>query len=221
MVHDAVCVSVPPLTVNGWWQRVFYGDSNFFDPRNVDNIHISRAAVQASRDDVIAAFQGLPTAPLDQSPFLQYVPDPDDTNPQTTCPLFRLNNGVLEQRDDVLRQSAWRADTTARPPVDSSVVVCPVSPSPVPVCSYRVMTQGDCPGGIELLFAKQSFVDPAKFGARTLCYDDNQRSYVVRYGNASLSTGAIVGIAIGCAAFVGTPALAHACAALRHSNMHP
>ncbi len=187
---------------------MFFGDSNFFDPRNADNIRLSREAIQASRADIISAFQGGPIAPLDGSVFLDYGPIVDDADTRTTCPLFRLvNNGgvdVLEQRDTIVRPANWRIDSTiAAPPVDSSVVTCPASPSPLPPCSYKTMTKSDCPGTVELLFAKQSFVDPAKFGARTMCYDDNQRSYVASYGNASLSTGAIVGIAVGCAVFVG------------------
>lgn len=57
-----------------------------------------------------------------------------------------------------------------------------------------------CPAGVELLFAKQSFLSPALFGARILCYSPQQRAYINEYGvPTGLSTAAIIGIAVGSA----------------------
>lgn len=174
------------------------GDANFFDPRNLRNVEIATSAAHASREEVETAFLGL--AMPATGAFLSYVPRVDPNSTQVSCPLFQASPaGGLQKRGVELRPMGWAGSPV--PPVDASVLVCPASTVPLPPCTYTPLTAADCPGGVELTFSKQGFADPALFGARTLCFDANQQAYVMRYGNASLSTGAIVGIAVGCFVF--------------------
>jgi hypothetical protein len=123
------------------------------------------------------------------------VPVADMGNPNLPCPLFRIVNGSLQIRNDVLRPENWVPG--AIPPFDSSIPICP----PVPegtgsVCSFSPMNNTHCPRAVELLFAKQSFLNPAQFGARVMCYDTVQRAYVNRYLEVPLSGGQIAAIVV-------------------------
>lgn len=179
--------------LNNTW--VVYGDGNFFDRRNQDNIRIAQEAVRVSRKEVLDAFLGATTPAFGSAGLLLRIPIPDTGNPSLPCPLFRTRtNGVLEIRNNMLRPENWVADTV--PPFDASVATCPVSPGGVTPCSYATMDLSNCPGAIELLFAKQSFLDPSQFGARVLCFDLAQRAYVSSYINVPLSGGQIAAIVI-------------------------
>lgn len=187
---------------------ISYGDSNVFDVRNLENLQTVHSAIHASRVEVVAAFQGLGVPSIGNETALLFVPEIDENDPANAqqCPLFRVNNvtGSLEVRDDIIRTSDWIADLTAIPPFDASVATCkPVNTTALKLvgCSYRVMTNTDCPGTGELAFAKQSFADPSLFGARILCFDEVQRAYIAQYGVNSLSAGQIAGIVIGCVVF--------------------
>jgi len=91
---------------------VTYGDKRFRDKANYPNLLMVRKACQASMDDIWAAFeQGrVPTS----FSVLAYVSklevDANDRN--NWSPLFRLNNGKVERRNDVESRSdyTWKDD---------------------------------------------------------------------------------------------------------------
>lgn len=174
----------------------------------------ARDAVRESRREIIEAFLGT-TRLQNESGLLLRVPNPDVGNPSLPCPLFRVSgNGTLEMRNDVLRPSNWwemfclfvclfgfalllsvsfaKRVPGPFPPFDSTVPLCPaLADGTTLVCSYTAMNRSFCPGTVELAFAKQSFLDPAQFGARIMCFDSNQRAYVNRYLPAPLTSGQI------------------------------
>jgi hypothetical protein len=91
---------------------VTYGDKRFRDKANYPNLLLVRQACQASMDDIWAAFQQ-GQVPASFS-VLAYVPklEVDASDLQNWSPLFRLNNGKVERRNDVASRSdyTWKDD---------------------------------------------------------------------------------------------------------------
>ena len=117
-MHDEECcwgLRVRNAQSTGW---IAYGDKKLLDDQDRGNLAIVQQAVQASIDDVWAAFNGQPR-PTPSA--LQLIPDltalatvPDHTNPS---PVFIVSNGNVLRRKDVanrddLRWGDWWVEPT-------------------------------------------------------------------------------------------------------------
>lgn len=81
-----------------------------------------RAAIQASRQEILEAFQGLPIPAYGQGKFLDYVPFVDESSNSVTCPLFRVRNGTLEQR--AVYPDYRSSIESVRPAGEFFVIIC-------------------------------------------------------------------------------------------------
>src|SRR3546814_19464452 len=97
-----------------WWA---YGDANFFDERNAQNVAMVAEAAQISRNEIWSAFQGA----VDVFGAVNLIPDVNLT--ATACPQCAEENVCsMFLYDESTHTLKRRSQTTLRPPDRKSAV---------------------------------------------------------------------------------------------------